>query len=78
MTRSYYRKENAADMSSPDIVTSLFRGCIKVAFFHCISGAAFFRYFIKIKNAIVAELGKFTDFLSHEHESIVISLFHYN
>ena len=35
-------------------------------------------YFIENKNAIgpiVTELGKFTDFLSHEHKIIVISLF---
>ena len=45
---------------------------------HCIFGAAFFWYFIENKNAIgpiVTELGKFTDFLSHEHKIIVISLF---
>ena len=40
---------------------------MKVAFFHCMFGAAFVWYFIGIKNAIVAELGKFTDFVSYDH-----------
>ena len=71
---SDYVFHRACDATSGAICKlSSLDGIFGAAFSH-----AFSLYFIKLKNAIVAELGRFNEFLSHERERIVISLFRCN